>query len=41
MIAVGVVDNLEKGAAGHAIQNTNLTCGQPETAGLEGAPVWP
>ena len=41
VIAMGVVDNLGKGAAGHAIQNANLMCGLPETAGLEGLPVWP
>lgn len=41
VIAMGVVDNLGKGAAGQAIQNANLICGLPETAGLEGAPVWP
>lgn len=41
VIAMGVVDNLGKGAAGHAVQNANLICGLPETTGLEGAPVWP
>ncbi len=41
VIAMGAVDNLGKGAAGHAVQNANLICGLPETAGLEGAPVWP
>lgn len=41
VIAMGVVDNLGKGAAGHAVQNANLICGLTETAGLEGAPVWP
>ncbi|BCM87571.1 N-acetyl-gamma-glutamyl-phosphate reductase [Methylobacterium indicum] len=41
VIAVGVVDNLGKGAAGQAVQNANLICGLPETAGLDGAPVWP
>ena len=41
VIALGVVDNLGKGAAGQAVQNANLMCGLPETAGLEGAPVWP
>ncbi len=40
VIAMGV-DNLGKGAAGQAVQNANLICGLPETAGLEGAPVWP
>lgn len=41
VIAMGVVDNLGKGAAGLAVQNANLMCGLPETAGLDGAPVWP
>lgn len=31
VIAMGVVDNLGKGAAGHAVQNANLICGLPET----------
>lgn len=41
VIAMGVVDNLGKGAAGQAIQNANLICGLQETTGLEGAPIWP
>ncbi|MEP5767202.1 N-acetyl-gamma-glutamyl-phosphate reductase [Nisaea sp.] len=41
VIALGVVDNLGKGAAGQAVQNANLICGLPETAGLDGAPLWP
>ncbi len=41
VIAMGAVDNLGKGAAGQAVQNANLMCGLPETAGLEGLPVWP
>jgi N-acetyl-gamma-glutamyl-phosphate reductase len=41
VIAMGVVDNLGKGAAGQAIQNANLICGLPETTGLDLAPVWP
>ncbi|MDE2514578.1 MAG: N-acetyl-gamma-glutamyl-phosphate reductase [Rhodospirillales bacterium] len=41
VIAMGVVDNLGKGAAGQAVQNANLICGLAETAGLEGAPFWP
>jgi len=41
VIAMGVVDNLGKGAAGQAVQNANLICALPETAGLDGAPVWP
>ena len=41
LIAVGVIDNLVKGAAGQAIQNLNLMCGLPETMGLEALPLWP
>ena len=41
VIALGVVDNLGKGAAGQAVQNANLVCGLPETAGLDGMPIWP
>jgi N-acetyl-gamma-glutamyl-phosphate reductase len=41
IIALGAIDNLGKGAAGQAVQNANLMCGLPETAGLEGAPLWP
>ena len=41
VIALGVVDNLGKGAAGQAVQNANLICGLPETMGLDGLPVWP
>ena len=41
VIALGAVDNLGKGAAGQAVQNANLMFGLEETAGLEGAPLWP
>ncbi|MGE5607936.1 MAG: N-acetyl-gamma-glutamyl-phosphate reductase [Bacillota bacterium] len=41
VIALGAIDNLCKGAAGQAVQNANLITGQPETAGLAGAPLWP
>lgn len=41
IIAIGAIDNLGKGAAGQAVQNANLITGQPETAGLEGTPLWP
>lgn len=41
VIALGVVDNLGKGAAGQAIQNANLICSLPATAGLDLLPVWP
>ncbi len=33
------IDNLLKGAASHAIQNLNLICGLPETAGLLPSPL--
>jgi N-acetyl-gamma-glutamyl-phosphate reductase len=41
VIALGAIDNLGKGAAGQAVQNVNLITGQPESAGLEGTPLWP
>ena len=41
LVAVGVLDNLVKGAAGQAIQNFNLLCGLAETQGLETMPLWP
>lgn len=41
VIAMGVVDNLGKGAAGQAVQNANLICNLPETEGLDGVAVWP
>ena len=41
IVALGAIDNLGKGAAGQAVQNANLITGQPETAGLEGTPLWP
>jgi N-acetyl-gamma-glutamyl-phosphate reductase len=41
VIALGAIDNLGKGAAGQAVQNANLIMGLPETAGLEGTPLWP
>jgi N-acetyl-gamma-glutamyl-phosphate reductase len=41
VVAMGVVDNLGKGAAGQAVQNANLICGLAETAGLDGASLWP
>lgn len=41
LIAVGVIDNLVKGAAGSAVQNMNVVLGLPETMGLEALPLWP
>ncbi|MEQ8195139.1 MAG: N-acetyl-gamma-glutamyl-phosphate reductase [Rhodospirillales bacterium] len=40
-IVVSVIDNLVKGASGQAVQNMNLICGLPETAGLEQEPLFP
>jgi len=34
IIVLSALDNLGKGAAGQAVQNANLMCGLPETAGL-------
>ena len=39
IIAIGVEDNLVKGAAGQAVQAFNLVHGLPETAGLEQLPA--
>ena len=41
IIVMSAIDNIVKGAAGQAVQNMNLICGFPETAGLEGAPFFP
>ena len=41
ILAIGVIDNLVKGAAGQAIQAFNLVHGLPETAGLEQLPLAP
>ena len=41
VVAVGVTDNLGKGAAGQAVQNANLMTGQPESTGLDGLPLSP
>jgi N-acetyl-gamma-glutamyl-phosphate reductase len=41
IIAIGVVDNLVKGAAGQAVQAFNLVHGLPETTGLEQLPLAP
>jgi N-acetyl-gamma-glutamyl-phosphate reductase len=41
VIALGVIDNLVKGAAGQAVQTFNILFGLPETTGLEQYPVAP
>jgi N-acetyl-gamma-glutamyl-phosphate reductase len=41
IIAIGVIDNLVKGAAGQGIQAFNVVHGLPETAGLEQLPLAP
>ena len=41
VLAIGVLDNLVKGAAGQAVQAFNLVHGLPETAGLEQLPLVP
>ena len=41
ILAIGVIDNLVKGAAGQAIQAFNLVHGLPETTGLEQLPLAP
>jgi len=40
-ILLTVIDNLVKGASGQALQNMNLMCGMPETAGLEQLSLFP
>ncbi len=41
VLAIGVLDNLGKGASGQAVQNANLLLGLPETAGLSSTGMWP
>ncbi len=41
ILAIGVVDNLVKGAAGQAVQAFNVVHGLPETAGLDALPLAP
>lgn len=41
LVAVGVLDNLVKGAAGSAVQNMNAMLGLPEDTGLASLPLWP
>jgi N-acetyl-gamma-glutamyl-phosphate reductase len=41
VLAIGVVDNLVKGAAGQAVQAFNVVHGLPETAGLDQLPLAP
>ena len=40
-MVVSVLDNLNKGSSGQAIQNANLMLGLDETTGLMGAPIFP
>ena len=41
ILALGVIDNLVKGAAGQAVQALNILFGLPETTGLEQYPIAP
>jgi N-acetyl-gamma-glutamyl-phosphate reductase len=41
IVAIGVIDNLVKGAAGQAVQAFNIVHGLPEAAGLEQLPLAP
>jgi N-acetyl-gamma-glutamyl-phosphate reductase len=41
LIAIAVIDNLVKGAAGQAVQNMNLMLGLPENTGLMIPPLFP
>jgi N-acetyl-gamma-glutamyl-phosphate reductase len=40
-VVVAVLDNLNKGSSGQALQNANLMLGLPETTGLMLAPIFP
>ena len=40
-IVISAIDNLVKGASGQAVQNMNVMCGLPETAGLEQEALFP
>lgn len=41
VLALGILDNLAKGASGGAVQNANLLLGLPETTGLPTVGMWP
>jgi len=41
ILAIGVIDNLVKGAAGQGVQAFNIVHGLPETAGLDQLPLAP
>ncbi|MGZ6887880.1 MAG: N-acetyl-gamma-glutamyl-phosphate reductase [Acidimicrobiia bacterium] len=41
VLALGVLDNLTKGASGGAVQNANLLLGLPEATGLPTVGMWP
>ena len=41
VVVLSVIDNLVKGAAGQAVQNMNIMCGLPETAGLNQVALMP
>ena len=41
LVVVSVLDNLMKGAAGHAVQNMNIVFGFPEDEGLGQIPLFP
>ncbi len=41
ILAIGVIDNLVKGAAGQAVQAFNAVHGLPEATGLEQLPLAP
>ncbi|HJP41378.1 MAG TPA: N-acetyl-gamma-glutamyl-phosphate reductase, partial [Dehalococcoidia bacterium] len=41
LVAIGVLDNLVKGAAGQAIENMNLMLGLSQNEGIDLAAVYP
>ena len=41
IVVTSLIDNLQKGQSGNAVQNMNLMLGFPETTGLDSAPRYP
>ena len=41
VVITSLIDNLQKGQSGNAVQNMNIMLGYPETTGLDSAPRYP
>jgi N-acetyl-gamma-glutamyl-phosphate reductase len=41
VVVTSLIDNLQKGQSGNAVQNMNLMLGFPEKTGLDSAPRYP